>query len=252
MKRKFLIELQYDGKNYLGFQKNGNSKTVELEIEKALFKLFNENITIEVCSRTDRGVSAKKFYFAFVCETKLPEDRVCFKLNRFLPKDIQCQNSYEIPLDYILRKNIQSKTYEYTIYTGKHIKPLLAKNAVFIEDDVDIIKMQNCAKLLLGKHNFKSFCNINDDTTSFERTIFDIRILQEDDFIKMYFTADNFLYNMVRILAGTMILCGQNKLNENDITNLIEIKDRSKNPAITMQEKGLKLFDIKLKNIPKN
>ena len=194
MKRKFLIELQYDGKNYLGFQKNGNSKTVELEIEKALFKLFNENITIEVCSRTDRGVSAKKFYFAFVCETKLPEDRVCFKLNRFLPKDIQCQNSYEIPLDYILRKNIQSKTYEYTIYTGKHIKPLLAKNAVFIEDDVDIIKMQNCAKLLLGKHNFKSFCNINDDTTSFERTIFDIRILQEDDFIKMYFTADNFLF----------------------------------------------------------
>lgn len=251
MKRKFLVDVQYDGKNYFGFQKNGKSKTIEQEIENALYKLFNKTISIEACSRTDRGVSAKKFYFAFVCETKLPQDRICFKLNRFLPKDIQCQNSYEIPLDFILRRNIESKTYEYTIYTGKHIKPLLAKNAVFIEGELDVSNMQKCAKILFGKHNFKSFCNINDDTTTFERTIFNIQILQDNEYIKMYFTADNFLYNMARILAGTMVLCGQNKLSENDINNLLKIEDRSKNPAITMQEKGLKLFDIKLKNMPK-
>lgn len=252
MKRKFLIEVQYDGKNYLGFQKNGKSKTIELEIENALYRLFNEQITVEGCSRTDRGVSAKKFYFTFVCETKLPQDRVCFKINRFLPKDIQCQNSYEVPLDFMLRKNIQSKTYEYTIYTGEHIKPLLAKNAVFIEGELDIKNMQDCGSVLLGRRNFKSFCNINADTTTFERNIFDIKILKDEEYIKMYFTADNFLYNMARILAGTIILCGQNKLTKNDIKELLKIEDRSKNPAITMQEKGLKLFDIKLKNMPKN
>ena len=75
--------------------------------------------------------------------------------------------------------------------------------------------------------------------------------IKDNEYIKMYFTADNFLYNMARILAGTMVLCGQNKLSENDINNLLKIEDRSKNPAITMQEKGLKLFDIKLKNMPK-
>lgn len=247
MNRKFLVEVQFDGSHYNGFQKNGNSNTIQLQLETALKKLFLKEITIIGCSRTDKGVSANQFYFTFEVDTKLPADRIAFKLNRFLPKTIQCQSSKEIAREYNLRNSVISKTYCYSIYTGSHIQPLLNLNKLFVEGELDIQIMKECAKELIGKHNFKSFCNQNSDTTSFVREIFDITIEQKDNQIDMNFSANNFLYNMVRILAGTLIDCGKNKLTKQDIIKLLQQKDRSQNLAKTLPAKGLVLQKIQLK-----
>ena len=246
MKRKFFVEIQYNGKNYFGFQKNDNKKTIQAEIENALGKLFNETIAIDGSSRTDAGVSAKKFYFVFSVETKLPADRVAFKLNRFLPKDIQCQGSEEVGANFNLRKNILEKTYEYTLYVAPHSKPLLNSFAVLEKNNLNIEKMKECANVLVGTHNYKSFCNVNADTTSFDKTINSIEIIEQDELIKIRISAKNFLFNMVRILVGTLVEAGKGKLTKQDILSLFEIQNRQENPAKTMSAKGLILYDIKL------
>lgn len=245
--RKFLVNVQFDGRRYKGFQKNENAKTVQDEIEGALKNLFKTDIAIVGSSRTDAGVSARVFYFVFCADTKLPADRVAYKLNRFLPKDIVCQQSREVDLNFELKNRVENKTYRYSIYVSNHIKPLENGRAVWIDDKLDIEYMQICAKKLLGKHNYKSFCNVNADTTSFERQVDDIKIVCENELINFYITAQNFLYNMVRILVGTLIECGKHNLTEADIDYFFEIKDRAKNPAKTMLPKALCLYDIKLK-----
>ena len=246
--RKFLCELQFNGKNYFGYQINENAKTVQQELQTALKKLFDKEIVAEGCSRTDSGVSAWQYYFCFCADTKLPADRVAYKLNRFLPKDIQCQNSMEVPVDYNLRKKVKSKTYLYKIYDGEHLQPLLNRDAVFVEGKLDVDQMQDCAKVLLGKHNFKSFCNINADTKTFVRTIFNIQVLKEKNFINILITADGFLYNMCRVIAGTLVECGKGKLNKQDLQNLLSVEDRSKNCAKTMPAKALVLHSVNLQS----
>lgn len=245
--RKFLCQLQFNGKNYLGYQINGNSKTIQLVLQNALKNLFGQDIIVEGCSRTDSGVSANKYYMCFVAETKLPPDRVAYKLNRFLPNDIQCQFSKEVDLNFDLRQSIKSKTYLYSIYDGEHIKPLLNRDAIFVKGYLNTDQMQKCANELIGTHNFKSFCNINADTKTFIRTLYDIKVLRQDNLIKIYLTADGFLYNMVRVVVGTLVECGKGNLSINDIKNLLTLKDRSKNPAKTMQSKALLLYNIDFK-----
>jgi tRNA pseudouridine38-40 synthase len=248
--RRFLVNVQFFGKQYAGFQINGDQKTIEKDIEEALKQLFNQDITIIGASRTDSGVSARVFYFTFDVDTKLPYDRVAYKLNRFLPNEIQCQDSKEVDLNYNIRKEIESKTYEYSIYTGEHIMPILNRNAVYIKGDLDLEKMRDCSKALLGNHNFKSFCNYNEDVTSYDRNLFDIKIVRDNDYdnlIKFYLTADGFLYNMVRVIVGTLIECGQNRLSKDDLVKLLNEEDRSKNIAKTMQPKGLILYSVKFR-----
>lgn len=246
--RKFLVNVQFYGKQYQGFQKNGNKKTIQLEIENALCKLFGQQIAITGCSRTDSGVNAKDYYFTFATDTKLPADRVSYKLNRYLPADIQCQSSMEVNTDYNLRAKICAKTYVYTIYSGEHIQPLLNRFAVHISGNLDIKQMQACANELIGTHNFKSFCNINADTKTFVRTIKDIKIIRDENLIKFYITADGFLYNMVRILVGTLIECGKGKIDVNNLKQLLYCKDRSKNIGKTMSFKGLTLYKVEFDN----
>ena len=245
--RKFLVNVEFDGKRYRGFQKNENAKTVQAEIESALKKLFEKVVSVVGSSRTDAGVSAKDFYFVFSADTKLPADRVAYKLNRFLPKDIVCQQSKEVPLSFDLKKSIVSKTYKYALYVSNHKKPLLDANAVWVEQPLDLQYMQICAKKLLGQNNYKSFCGINADTTSFERKVESIEIKQTDNLLEIYITAQNFLYNMVRVLVGTLIECGKHKMSAEQIEQLFKQKDRSKNPAKTMPAKALVLYKTTLK-----
>ena len=244
--RKFLVCLQFYGKNYSGYQKNKNCKTIQQTIESALLKLFELPTTIEGCSRTDTGVSAKEYYFTFVADTKLPAERVAFKLNKFLPNDIQCQASYEVKPDFDLRKNVISKTYQYSIYDGQHMKPLLNRNAMFVKGNVDVKKMQKCAEYLIGQHNFKSFCNVNSDSKTFVRTVYRIEVIRNFEEVKIYITADGFLYNMARIIAGTLVECGLEKMDVEDIKKLFIQMDRTKNVAPTMPAKGLTLYEVQL------
>lgn len=246
--RKFLCQVQFDGKKYFGFQANGNTKTIQQQLQAALAKLFMQNITVEGCSRTDAGVSALQYYFAFCADTKLPADRVCFKLNRFLPSDIQCQSSVEVNLNYNVRQNIKTKTYMYKIYFGNHIQPLLNKNSVFVKGDLNYKAIKDCAPLFVGKHNFKAFCNPNAEASNFVKTIQSIKVEKQANQITFYITANSFLYNMVRVLVGTLILCGNGTYTKQDVLNLFDVQDRAKNKAITMPAKGLMLYAVDVNN----
>ena len=119
---------------------------------------------------------------------------------------------------------------------------------MFVEGELDVDQMQDCANVLVGKHNFKSFCNINADTKTFVRTIFKIEVLKEKNLINILITADGFLYNMCRVIAGTFVECGKGKLNKQDLQNLLSVEDRSKNCAKTMPAKALVLHSVNLQN----
>ena len=247
--RKFLVNVQFWGKQYSGFQINGQKNTIELAIETALKKLFEVDTKIDGCSRTDSGVSAREFFFTFMANTKLPADRVAFKLNRFLPNDIQCQESKEVSANFFVRDNIASKTYEYSIYVGEHTQPLLNRFAVYVPQSLDIKKMKECSAVLIGQHNFKSFCNFSPDTSAYEREVKQIQIVKDGNLIKFYVTADGFLYNMVRVLVGTLVECGKGTIGKQELKDLFLICDRSKNVARTMSPKGLVLYSVQFKHL---
>lgn len=237
--------MEFNGKNYSGWQKQPEQSTVQGEVEKALFKLFGAPIEAHGCSRTDGGVSAEEYVFHFDADTKLPEERVAFKLNRFLPKDIQAQKSVEVPPSMDARKSLKSKTYVYSVYSSPHKRPLLAHECVQVEQPLDLEKMREQAKALVGKHDFASFRTVGyesgADKKSTVRTLYSVEITEQEGVVKMYFCGDGFLYHMVRILAGTLVAVGTGE--EKDLAALLNAKDRSL-AGKTMPPKGLRLYRV--------
>ena len=244
--RKFLVTIQYNGKNYNGWQKNSNSKSVQGEIENALGKLFSIPVSVEGVSRTDTGVSAKEYYFTFCADTKLPTSRIPFKLNRFLQKDIQAYEAVEVDLDFALRKRVKSKTYVYKVYSSDHLLPLINRDAYHVKEKLDVEKMNEQAQLLVGKHDFSAFSTKGGDDKNPIKTLYFTRVSQnEDGIISISLTGDGFLYNMVRIIAGTLIDVGRGKID--NISNVLLLKDRQ-NAGLTLPAKALTLqkVDIQL------
>lgn len=241
--RRFLVQLQYNGKAYCGWQRLEKFKTVQGEVEKALYLLLGKETTAEGCSRTDAGVSAKNYYFHFDAETKLPAERVCFKLNRFLPKDIQAQNSTEVPLSFHARKDVKQKTYAYRFYDGNHIKPLLNRDCYFVKGKLDIVKMNEACSFLTGRHNFAAFKTKSDSHASDEKTLYEVSVTEKSDFYELTLTGDGFLYNMVRIIAGTVIAVGKGEIQPEIIPEILERKSRD-NAGITAPAKALTLEKV--------
>lgn len=241
--RRFLVNLQFCGKNYNGFQKNGEQKTIQGELENAIFKLFNQNIDITGVSRTDAGVSAYEYYFHFDADTKLPADRVAFKLNRFLPADIQCQQSVEVPFSFDARKNCVAKTYEYLLYKSEHLKPLLNKFSVKVSPSINVESMKKAANYLIGKHDFSAFMTSSSSKSSRIKTVNFINIFTREDNLVIAINADGFLYNMVRIIVGTLISAGVGEIPPEKIKTILESKNRE-NAGLTMPPKGLTLKKV--------
>lgn len=239
------MKLQFNGRDYSGWQIQKNSRSVQGEVEKALKKLFETDITACGCSRTDSGVSAEEYFFHFDADTKLPENRVAFKLNRFLPKDVQAQESREVPFSFDARKNVKSKTYVYSVCVSEHIMPLYSATHYRVERPLDIEKMRAEAAKLCGKHDFSAFRKIGYEegaaNKSAVRTIHFIVVKAEENRVYIYVNGDGFLYNMVRIISGTLIAAGA---GENiDVEKILVSKDR-KNAGATLPPKGLKLYKV--------
>lgn len=244
--RRFLAEIQYLGKNYGGWQKNDNSKTVQEVVETALEKLFSEKIKAEGCSRTDAGVNARQYFFHFDADTKLPADRVCFKLNRFLPGDVVCQSSRETDFSFHARKDVKSKTYVYRFYFGEHIKPIVNRDAYFVKGIADEENMTNVCSAFVGKHDFSAFKTDSSSHSSPVKTIFSADIKKTPECYEFVVTGDGFLYNMVRIMAGAIVAAGQGKLTEKDIFSAYGCGERP-NGILTLPPKGLTLYGVNYK-----
>lgn len=241
--RKFVLKIQYNGKNYNGWQKNSNGKSIQEEIEKALASLFIVKTEAVGASRTDSGVSAKEYPVCFVADTKLPTERIPYKLNRFLPKDIQAFDIKEVPLNFDLRKNIKKKTYVYSFYVSNHTLPLINPHAYKV-DKIDIDVVENALKFLIGKHDLTAFVTVGGDPTSPIKNIYSTSLDKEGCVYNIRICGDSFGYNTIRIIAGTLIKVGQEG-NAEDFVKIMESKNRQ-NAGITLPPKGLVLESVEI------
>ncbi len=238
--KRILIKICYDGSRYYGWQKQDGKPTIQGEIEKALEILLCHPCEVFGSGRTDAGVHALAQTAHFDMDINIPVSKLAEVINKLLPDDISIIEAKEVSQDFHARFSIKKKCYEYRIYTGKKKDPFLANYSSWIKDELDFDKMQTAKNLLIGKHNFKGFCSTATAVKDFTREIYSIDITTKKDYIYFTFTGNGFLYNMVRILVGTLIDVGRNKLTIENVKQALKIGDRQY-AGITMPPNGLYL-----------
>lgn len=224
--RRIKLEIAYDGTNYHGWQIQPGMITVEGVINQALSELMQENITVIGASRTDSGVHAKGNVAVFDTESKIPAEKICYALNRYLPWDIRVQSSIEVPEDFHPRKVKSKKTYEYNILNRNISLPTKRLYSYFVYYDLNADAMKQAAKFLIGRHDFKSFCSVKTQVLDTVRTIYNLDVEKDGYMIRIRITGDGFLYNMVRIIAGTLIEVGRGAIAPEDIVKILNGLDR--------------------------
>jgi tRNA pseudouridine38-40 synthase len=217
----------YDGTNYKGWQVQPNGITVEEVLNRELSRLLGENITVSGASRTDSGVHSLGNVAIFDTDTMIPAEKISYALNRSLPDDIVVQDSCMVPDDWHPRYQKSTKTYEYRILNRTFRNPCRRFDTYFYHYKLDVEKMREAAKLLEGEHDFASFCAVGAQVKSTVRHIYSCDVTESDDIITIRVTGNGFLYNMVRIIAGTLIKVGSGELLPSDMTSILEAKDRS-------------------------
>ena len=242
MKRIGLV-VAYDGTNYCGWQTQPNGITVQGVLNETLSELLGEKIETIGASRTDAGVHAMGNVAVFDTEARMAADKFSYALNQRLPEDIRIQNSCEVPSDFHPRYQKTVKTYEYRILNREFPLPAYRLNAHFTYRPLDIARMQEAARYLEGEHDFQSFCAAGAQVKTTVRTIYELTVEKEGDLIVIRITGNGFLYNMVRIIAGTLMKVGMGEWEPERITEIMQGRDR--NPAgPTEPSKGLTIMEI--------
>lgn len=248
--RRIKLTIAYDGTNYVGWQVQKNGTAIETVLNGALKKLLNEDIEVIGASRTDSGVHADGNVCVFDTESRIPADKFTFALNEFLPDDISVQASEEVPLTYHPRKVNAVKTYEYRILNRKLRSPKERNYAYFFYYDLDVEKMRRAAKVLEGEHDFKSFCSIRTDVEDTVRRIYSTDVRKEGDIITFRISGNGFLYNMVRIIVGTLVKIGTGIFPEDSMATILEARCRAEAGPKAPSE-GLTLISIEeVKELP--
>lgn len=239
-----LLTVAYDGTNYAGWQRQDNAVAVQQRLEEALFSLFNKDIKVTAASRTDAGVHALGQRAAFAVEhMSIPLEKLPLALNNNLPPDISVQAAQLAEDDFNPRFRAKAKTYSYQIYNAPLPNPLFSRYSAFVPNTLDVKKMICAADNFVGTHDFAAFCAAGSSAKTTLRSIFACKIEQEGPLIKMTTTGDGFLYNMVRIMVGTVLYVGLGKYLPEDIPKIIASKDRTK-AGKTMPPEGLVLVEV--------
>ena len=240
---RILLVVAYDGTDYHGwqFQKNGN--TIEEELNKALTALVKKPVEVIGASRTDSGVHARCNLAVFDTDMNIPPEKYAYALNAMLPADIRIRRSLLVEDDFHPRKRKTSKYYRYAIDCEEFADPLKTRYACHTYPGLDVDKMREAAKYLVGEHDFTSFCAAGSQAASNVRRIDSIEITCDGADIYIDVRGGGFLYNMVRIIAGTLMEAGRGKLKPEEIADILEARDRSK-AGPTAEACGLTLMDI--------
>lgn len=241
--RRIKLTIAYDGTNYCGWQVQPNGITVEEVVNKALGKLTGEEILVIGASRTDSGVHALGNVAVFDTDTSIPPERIAMALNQRLPDDIVIMKSEEVAADFHPRYCDCRKTYEYNIINTRIPIPTKRLTNYFVSYELNVENMRKAAAYLVGEHDFVSFCNIRTDVENTVRTITKLEILTHEDEIKIRITGNGFLYNMVRIIVGTLIRVGRGFYEPEKVKEILEAKDR-KAAGVTALAHGLTLVGI--------
>lgn len=243
MKRVKLV-VAYDGTNYHGWQVQDNGITIEEVLNRTISELVQEDIKVIGASRTDAGVHACGNVAVFDTESRIPEDKFSFALNQRLPEDIRIQESCEVDADFHPRYADTVKTYEYNILNRRFELPSKRLYAAFCYYPMDIERMNQAAAYLVGEHDFKSFCSAGAQVQTTVRTIYAVNVTKHDDMVHIRITGNGFLYNMVRIIAGTLMQVGTGLMEPEQVKEILEARDRSK-AGPTAVAKGLTLVEIR-------
>ena len=226
--KRIRIFVAYDGTNYCGWQVQPNGVTIEEKLNKSLARLTGEEIRIIGASRTDSGVHALGNVAVFDTESSIPPERFAYALNQRLPEDIVVVRSDEVPADWHPRYQVSRKTYEYRILNRTFRMPNRRLDTYFYHHKLDVDKMKRAASYLVGEHDFKSFCAVGAQVKTTTRTIYSCEVEKDgNDIITIRVTGNGFLYNMVRIIAGTLIRVGGGELAPDEMPRILGKKDRT-------------------------
>ena len=227
MKRVKLI-VAYDGTNYCGWQIQPNGITIERVLDEQLSRLLKEDIKVTGASRTDAGVHSLGNVCIFDTNTRMPAEKISYAINQSLPEDIVVVDSCEVDREFHPRFSKSRKTYEYRILNAKFRNPTRRLDTYFYHYPLDVEKMREAASYLIGEHDFASFCSANAQSNTTVRTIYDCSVTKSDDIILIRVKGNGFLYNMVRIIAGTLIKIGGSDMEADAIKGIIDAADRGK------------------------
>lgn len=241
--RRIKLTIAYDGTAYSGWQAQEGCATVEETVADAIGRLTGVKPELTGASRTDAGVHALGNVAAFDTESPIPGDRFSYAINAFLPEDIRIMESEEVSTEFHPRFDAHCKRYEYHIVTGNVCSPLASRYAAHIRGELDIEAMAEMARHAVGTHDFTSFCAAGAQVKSKVRTITSLTVSKENGEIVIAVEGDGFLYNMIRILAGTLIQAGLHRFKPEQMETILAGKDRSL-AGPTASANGLRLCKI--------
>lgn len=248
-KKRVLLVVAYDGTNYHGWQLQKNGCSIEEKLNSCLSQLLGEEIKVIGASRTDSGVHALCNVAVFDTCARMPAEKISYALNQRLPEDIRIQKSMEVAMDFHPRHCNSKKTYEYRITIGEFPNPLKRLYYHFLYHTLYVEKMQQAASVLVGTHDFKSFCATAADVETTVRTIYEVTVRKEENDVIILVSGSGFLYNMVRIIAGTLLDIGLGRKNVEDMQDILQKCDRSV-AGPTAPAKGLHLIRYEFEDLP--
>lgn len=224
--RRIKITLDYIGTAYSGWQRQPNLDTVQSRVEAAVKSLTGESVSVQASGRTDAGVHALGQVAHFDTVGDIPVKNFMTGLNHFLPPDIRILSSEEVSPDFHSRFSAHEKTYRYVLYESGFDRAVYLNRAVRVGGRLNIEAMRECAAVFVGRHDFTSYMSTGADTTTTERTVKSLSVLRRGDLVEIEITADGFLYNMVRLISGTLVKAGQGRITVAEAKSLLEKADK--------------------------
>ena len=241
--KNLLLTISYDGTNYHGWQVQKNAQTVQQVFGEALKKLFGRDIDIKGCSRTDSRVHANKYCVSFKVETDMGCENILMALNTYLPPDIAVTDCKCVADDFHARYSVKEKEYVYKIYNGQVRDPFSVNYAFWYRYNIDVDYLNREAQAFVGTHDFKGFCSAHSDVQGTVRTVSSFKVEREGNFVVFTVRANGFLYNMVRIMVGTLLFVSEGKIKEGELKAVIASGER-KRAGKTAPPQGLYLNDV--------
>lgn len=240
---RYVLKVAYDGTHFCGWQVQNNGRTVQAELNAAVFQAFGESATVTASGRTDSGVHALSQICHVDLNTEIAGEKLADALNQRLPDDVSVLKSAVAPKGFDANRSAKKKTYVYKTYFSPRRNPLYDRYAVWVKGEPDLEKMREAAKAFVGEHDFAAYCASGSQVKTTVRRVYSFNVEREGAFVSFEVCGNGFLYNMVRTLAGTVLWYSSGKLSAEDIAASLEKCDRNK-VGKTMPAKGLVLNDV--------
>ncbi len=240
---RYAITVEYDGKDFYGWQRQADLPSVQQTLEEAFEKATGKSVTMTASGRTDAGVHAMGQVVSFDLETAIPTEKIPYAVNVCLPTGVRVLDCKEVPSEFNARFDAKKKTYLYKLYVSPHLSPLRANSAVWLTKMPDISLMQKAAEHIVGEHDFSAFAATGSTVKDFVRTIYSLTVSKRGNEIEIEVTGNGFLYNMVRIMVGTLLDVGYKKTSPDEVSDILKSGDRTL-AGKTMPPEGLYLKSV--------